>query len=133
MTSSSEYGKVIIGEPVDDNTPLIATGYSTDPEAAQATAVPMYYRSSPPTNAYQADGYPQLSAPDLIVYERDEGEECAQIGCLFSWIPIVGIITCCVNLDAPCDSKRGYWARIAFCVSVIVIIANVTIYMYTEN
>lgn len=39
----SEYGKVIVGEPVDDTTPLLATGYTIEPNAAHA--VPMYFRS----------------------------------------------------------------------------------------
>ena len=45
--STSEYGKIVVGEPIDDITPLIATGYVNDPETAQA--VPMYYRTGPAT------------------------------------------------------------------------------------
>ena len=124
--ASSEYGKIIVREPLDDNTPLMATGYLNDPEAAEA--VPMYYRSGamgPTSNAYQV-GYDQSQPPaTTIVYGHDPGEDCAQIGCLLSWIPIVGIITCCVNLDAPSDSPRAYWSRIAFVISCVVIALNI--------
>jgi hypothetical protein len=36
-----------------------------------------------------------------------------------------GIITCLVNLDAPCDSRTSYYSRIAFCTSSIFIIIYV--------
>ena len=128
--ASSEYGKIIVGEPIDESaTPLIATGYSTDPETAQA--VPMYYRSGaagPTSDAYQV-GYEQSQPPNVTIYERDPREDCAQIGCLLSWIPIIGIITCCVNMDAPSDSPRAYWSRIAFAVSCVVIMLNIVYFM----
>lgn len=129
--ASSEYGKIIVGEPIDDSsTPLIATGYSADPEAAQA--VPMYYRSGvagPSSEAYQV-GYEQgQPSANVQVYVRDPSEDCAQIGCLLSWIPIIGIITCCVNLDAPSDSPRAYWSRTAFGISCVVIVLNIVYFM----
>jgi hypothetical protein len=128
--ASSEYGKIIVGEPVDDSTPLIATGYRTDPEAAQA--IPMYYRSGstgPSSDAYQVGYEHSQPQTDTIIYDRDPGEDCAQIGCLLSWIPIIGIITCCVNMDAPSDSPRAYWSRIAFGISCVVIALNIVYFM----
>lgn len=125
--ASSEYGKIIVGEPIDETVPLIATGYSTDPEAAQA--VPMYYRSGSAPDGYQSvydQGQPNV---EVILYEKDPGEDCAQIGCLLSWIPIIGIATCCVNMDAPSDSPRAYWSRLAFLISCVVIMLNIVYFM----
>ena len=121
--STSEYGKIVVGEPIDDITPLIATGYVNDPETAQA--VPMYYRTGPATDVYPS-GYEQSQPQQsVVIYERDPEEDCARIGCLFSWIPIIGIITCCVNMDAPSDSPRALWSRIALVVACVVICLNI--------
>ncbi len=53
---------------------------------------------------------------------------CAICGCLFSWIPIVGLITYCVNLNAPRGSQTRIWASTAFCVSLVIIIINLLIW-----
>lgn len=49
---------------------------------------------------------------------------CAICGCVFSWIPIVGLITYCVNWNAPRGSQTRMWASIALCVSLAIIIFN---------
>lgn len=125
--ASSEYGKIIVGEPFDESVPLVATGYSTVPEATQA--VPLYYRSESAPGGYQGVYDPGQLNPHVVIYDRDPGEDCAQIGCLLSWIPIIGIVTCCVNMDAPSDSPRAYWSRIAFVISCVVIMLNIVYFM----
>jgi hypothetical protein len=127
----SEYGKIIVGEPIDESVPLVATGYSTDPEAVQA--VPMYDRSGSAPGGYQGAYDQGQPNSHVIIYERDPGEDCAQIGCLLSWIPIIGIVTCCVNMDAPSDSPRAYWSRIAFVISCVVIALNIVYFMTSSQ
>ena len=117
MTSTAAYGTVVAGERIEDTTPLIATGYSTELHAADV--VPMYYRPSGPiggpisnSSTYQGNdtlSQMRIDAPD----DRDPFETCAMIGCLFSWIPIVGLVTGCINRNAREVSATASWARTA--------------------
>lgn len=65
---------------------------------------------------------PPRNPPHLIL---ETGDECAFFGCLFSWIPVVGILTCLLNYDAPPTSRRAYWARHACMISSIIIFINI--------
>ena len=106
MTPTTAYGTVVAGERIEDTTPLIATGYSTEMHAADV--VPMYYRPSRAIDAPIGDTSYQGSNTRSQIRQdepddRDPYETCAKIGCLFSWIPIVGFITVCVTSNA----RRG--------------------------
>jgi hypothetical protein len=127
---ASEYGKVIVGEPVEEEeqTPLI-TGIPVNPEPE---AVPVFYRGAPaypPPNMYGSVGPPPPPPPPEVIYQ-EPGEDCALIGCLLSWIPIIGVFTYLWNLDAHPMSKRAYWAHLACCVATIVIVANIIYWVY---
>ena len=87
--------------------------------------------SAPPP--YQDGSYqqaPLLSTPPLaaqpqqqIVYVNVPGEEdasCAQAGCFFSWIPIVGCVNYCVNSSAPEHSKRRKLAQTSCAIALVV-------------
>jgi len=39
--------------------------------------------------------------------QQQEDAGCAQAGCYFSWIPIVGCITFCANREAAEGARRG--------------------------
>ena len=128
MTSTTAYATVVTGERIDDTTPLIATGYSTDLHAADV--VPMYYRPTGPiagpitNSAYQGSNtlsQMREDAPD----DKDPFETCAMIGCLFSWIPIVGIVTGWINRDARQGSATQSWARTALFISLIILIIGI--------
>jgi hypothetical protein len=71
----------------------------------------------------------------VYVVERDRemaqedrngaGMCCVLFGFIFSWIPIVGILTYIVNCDAPRGSPRAFWATAALCVSLFVLLFNI--------
>eukprot|EP01031_Cornospumella_fuschlensis_P043070 gene43070-52636_t len=42
---------------------------------------------------------------------------CAIVGCMFSWIPIVGCLTYAINCNAPARSARRAWATTACTVA----------------
>ena len=50
---------------------------------------------------------------------------CALVGLCFSWIPIVGFITFCVNVNAPHNSLRYSVANTACLISSLIVIFNV--------
>lgn len=123
---STEYGKVIVGESVDEtaNDPLIARNLAQQDIEAQ-TFNPVVGQ---PVEEYSSTGgrplgvYGTYQAPVIVV--RDPREQCAFMGCLFSWIPIVGFITFCINCDAPMHSRRSYWSNMACIVATVVLFFN---------
>jgi hypothetical protein len=144
----SEYGKIVIGEPLDDNSdrPLLHTevnsNNSTETYSAlqqqqqqQQQATSAVYTTTyaippsvypPPAPGYYGTYAPPPPPPPIVWFvESEPGEECALLGCLFSWFPPVGIITFCVHCNAPWHSRRGFWARTALIISLIVLIANI--------
>lgn len=50
---------------------------------------------------------------------------CAIIGFMFSWIPIIGFLTFCLNIDAPPGTERRLWSNAACLVSSLVILFNI--------
>ncbi len=57
--------------------------------------------------------------------EYDPWVPCAAVGLIFSWIPIVGILTFCFNANAPRNSLRRSLASMALLVSFMVLLFNV--------
>lgn len=57
--------------------------------------------------------------------EYDPWVSCAAIGLVFSWIPIVGILTFCFNANAPRNSLRHSLATMALLVSFMVLLFNI--------
>jgi hypothetical protein len=50
---------------------------------------------------------------------------CSIIGCLLAWVPIVGCITFCLNLDAPGGSPRRFFSTLALMISLFVLFFNI--------
>eukprot|EP00981_Chlorochromonas_danica_P002983 scaffold601_cov170-Ochromonas_danica.AAC.44 len=50
---------------------------------------------------------------------------CAIVGCLFSWIPIIGCLTWIVNITAPPGSPRRIWANTACAIATLVVFFNI--------
>lgn len=142
MAQESQYGKILVGEGVDEEDELIGDvsqiAHGT-PYEEPATAVPVYYRRpaalpemvpvTPPHGYGTAVGH----AAPLLADFREPGEDCAQIGCLFSWIPIIGFITCCYHIDAPPLSRREYFAHRACCVATIIVVVNLIFWLSYEE
>lgn len=86
------------------------------------------YGRHPPPGAYGTYGRPPPGGPPGPGGPGEPGEECAFIGCLFSWIPIVGIITYIINWSAMPHTRRAHWARIALFISLLVLIINIILW-----
>jgi hypothetical protein len=50
---------------------------------------------------------------------------CAIVGFVFSWIPIIGFLTYCMNTDAPQGSPRRLYAISSCCIAMIVAVFNI--------
>lgn len=118
---TSEYGKVVIGDAVDDERQPLILGIpvARDIEAQAAPVRGDVIYSTQPTNVYGT--YP---TSQIIIQQRDPGEHCAFLGCLLSWIPIIGFVTFIIHCDAPSDSRRSYWARTACLIASLVVFFN---------
>jgi len=144
---SREYGKIIVGEPIDENAAFLATSTIAPPglshqhsgDLESASAVPIYedqfYSRPPPPHAtipgvYGTYNHGQTPLP--LVY-HDENEDCAKIGCFFSFIPVVGFITCFLHADAPPMSRREFWAQRACVIATIVSIALIVFWVSWEE
>ena len=55
---------------------------------------------------------------------------CAFCGLVFSWIPIVGLVTFCVNSGAPRRSLRYNFAVMALTISMAVIFFNLIFWFF---
>lgn len=120
--------KVIQGQAIDEESHLLVAGQA--PEIGNgATAVPVYYRGGATATAMAYDNNIEMPEGSNFSIEKEPGEECAQCGCLFSWIPPVGLITCCLHSDAPPNSKRAMWAHMAFFIACAVFIVLVVYFM----
>ncbi len=133
---SSEYGKVIIGESVDESAKPLLCGEAVEPDVeAQIYAQPIpqgqrVYESASRVPAVTVYGtYPA----QRVIVERDPGEDCALMGCLLSWIPIIGVITFFVHCDAPPESRRAYWARTACIIASLVVFFNLVFWPVYEE
>lgn len=124
--SENDYGKVIIGEPVpvtDGATnPLMA--YDVEAQVVYGEQVYIHPpRPPPPPGVYGT--YPPHPPHWQHPPPSERGEDCALFGCLLSWIPFVGIATYIVHCDAPPDSKRAYWSRIALIIGILILLLNI--------
>ena len=121
--ATTDYGKVVVGEAIDDEplAPLIASGVPVQ-NNIEPSAIPVLYRRPPPPQIQPPAGvygtYPV--SPPMSDDFREPGEDCAQLGCFFSWIPPIGYITCCMHADAPPMSRREYWAHRSCIVATII-------------
>ena len=130
---SDDYEKVILGEAVedyDDSTPLVPAGIPVDVPVSQQQN---YYRTQ--TQQPMAPSVYGTTTIHIGDEFKDGGEDCAHLGCLFSWIPIIGCVTCCIHSDAPLMSKREYYAHRACCIAMLTTIIILFIYLawYTYN
>ena len=125
--------KVIEGQALDEETPLVVAGQGPEPGGV---SVPVYYRGGTAATAiaYEDTSDYNSSIPSTnVTTDKEPGEECAQCGCLFSWIPPVGVITCCIHSDAPPNSKRAMWAQMAFLIACGVFVVVVVYFMETYS
>ena len=85
-------------------------------QAAQRRAViDPYGLFSSPQGADAAAPVPQYDEfGNELVYEDST---CAQLGCLFSCIPLVGWVTAYINMQAPEGSRRRAFGRMAFFIA----------------
>lgn len=135
--SGTVYEKVIVGEMIEeglnDNERLLPTA-DTASASSNASSFPTAYivhsRPPPPRHPRWQRGYgtygghpPHHFAPPPPLHE--DGEECALVGCIFSWIPLVGLITYAIHWSAPYFSRRAFWARTALVISLVVLIINI--------
>ncbi len=107
---------------------MVPTSNSQDVEAPE----PVY--AVPIVDEPQVEIIP--STPATIMYVRDNHEHqfqslpdpnpgmqpCAIIGCLFSWIPFVGIVNFFINMNAPRNSKRRLLAQLSCCIASIILL-----------
>ena len=82
------------------------------------------------TNVQPADNQERVfvvsyqEVPPASESEYDPWVSCAAVGLIFSWIPIVGILTFCLNINAPRNSLRYSLASMALLVSFLVLLFN---------
>ena len=69
--------------------------------------------------------YVQYREPPIDDTENDPMVGCALCGLFFSWIPLIGFATFCLNLDAPRTSTRFSLAYCACLISTIVVFINI--------
>jgi hypothetical protein len=62
--------------------------------------------------------------------EEDTKLACAAVGCVFSWIPIVGFVTFAVNTDAPRGSPRAAMANAACGIGTLVAAFNIIFWAF---
>jgi len=103
--------KVVVGEPVDESSPFLAQATLGAPRWG-----PHHPPHHPPRWGPHPPPHPRPIHPPPIfgpnhVHELEPGEYCAQWGCLFSWIPPVGFMNCCLNSNAPPLSRTEHWAK----------------------
>lgn len=124
---SGEYAKVVVGQEIDDTAhdALLAQSLqqqqdieaqSYNPVVGQEVDDTRYFRR--PVHMYGSYGQPS------VMVLHDPGEPCAFWGCMFSWIPIVGFVTFCMNADAPPYTRRAYWSNIACMIATFVLLIN---------
>lgn len=134
---SRNYGKIIVGEAIDEqSSPFLAIAThngNANTDIESASAVPIYTEESyirrpspphpphhrPPPGMY---GTYQHGPGPQIEHFAEPGEDCAQIGCFFSWIPPIGFLTCIIHADAPPLSRREFWAGRACIIATLVTI-----------
>ena len=82
--------------------------------------------SSPPMHHQQQQQHVVYvtSSPGMV---PEEDSTCAQVACIFSWIPIVGWVNFCSNSSAPEYSKRRKLAQISCAIASVVFLINVIV------
>lgn len=134
--AGNTYNKIVVGEAIEEQSPFLADSSlaptalaigGRDGDIPIGSAVPVYSQDyymraparSPGTGVYGTYPHQTLPHTGLEIY-GEPGEDCAQIGCFFSWIPLVGFVTCFLHADAPPNSRREYWAYRSCVVSSLV-------------
>jgi hypothetical protein len=125
-----DYSKVVVGDRVEDSaetTPMMATGIpvAQSPALLEAQAEQPYYGPAgssygapPPPASY---GYGPGPGPKP---GPEPGELCATVGCLFSWIPLIGILNFVFNTDAPPQSRRQWLAQMSCFIAGSILFIN---------
>lgn len=94
---------------------------------AEEAPPPVYYRSTPATVIYVRDNANQADAQQI--QEANDPNSgmlpCAIVGCIFSWIPLIGFITFLVNMNAPRNTRRRLFAQSACCIASFIVIFNI--------
>jgi hypothetical protein len=106
--------------PIASAPPVYAIPIADEPQ-------PTYYRSTPATVIYVREN----ANRDHAMVDNQEAPDpnpsmlpCAIVGCIFSWIPLIGIITFLVNMNAPRNTRRRLFAHSACCIATFIIIFN---------
>lgn len=113
----------IVAKNVEPTTPQIIAEAFHEPNMSQPPQIVYVTYSSSPANRRP---YP-FSDAEINDNDRENGLWCVMLGFLFSWIPIIGIITFCLNLNAPARSQRAVFANLACFVAGLVIFLNILI------
>jgi hypothetical protein len=127
---STQYVRVVKGDRLSDEDPLLESGGRSIP-FAPATYNPSWYppqpapqpQPQPQPHLYPYGTYSAPPPPGFVIVETEPGEECALLGCIFSWIPVVGIATYLANIDALPHTRRAFWSRWALITSLIIFLA----------
>jgi hypothetical protein len=109
-------------------TPLAGQAYVSHEQPAQQPEAQQ--------DMYKHSGDPVYVQQPSVVYvddhhhghNRDPNEfmlVCAVIGCLLSWIPIIGCCTFIINCDAPPGTPRKMFATTALIIAIFVVFFNV--------
>ncbi|ELR18998.1 uncharacterized protein ACA1_234460 [Acanthamoeba castellanii str. Neff] len=61
---------------------------------------------------------------DYHHHHHDEHLGCARLGCLLSWIPLIGLITFVLNVGAPMGSRRRRLAWISLFVAAFMVCSS---------
>ena len=101
----------------------VVQGY---PVANTVSSTPVRTTKPAPTTIYIIEEQPTHGARMEPMGSRPDTNPgmviCAIIGLSFSWIPIVGFVTFCANIDAPKGSFRQILASTACCISTFLFI-----------
>ena len=124
-------GKVLVGEPVDETSRFLASArVVTSARDIEAGRRPHFHPPPPPHGfGFSRPGlwFQHGHGPGPGPGPPEEGESCARLGCLFSWIPPVGFVTFIANSDAAPLSPKEYWAHKSCLIATVV---TVTLILY---
>lgn len=69
----------------------------------------------------------------VYVQLEEEDDSCARVGCIFSWIPLVGWIAWAANMNRPVGSSARRLGNTACVVATVVFIVNVILILSLRN
>ncbi len=108
MTSTSQY------HDVEASAPVYAVPIVHEPQVEVV-------RPTPATIIYVRDNQEQFVDPD----PHPGMLPCAMFGCIFAWIPLIGIINFLVNMNAPHNSRRRMFAQSSCFIASFIIFFNI--------